>query len=152
MKTFDLWINQSRLAKCSSDCGTTHSLTIFCHWLNQSVVLSPPVHPGGAPHQQVPVQPGGPAAPVPGGGVWPTCQQPSTHQTAGMSPFSSSPFTHRHGHTRFYSNVVKLIVLCRWSVSWTSSQEGLSVTSWRPRTSSRVIKDGRNVFPHGSDA
>lgn len=119
-------------------------------WL-QCVVLSPPVHPGGASHQQVPVQSGGPAAPVPGGGVWPTCQQPSPHQTAGMSPGSSLPFTHRRGHT-LCSNVVILIVLCRWSVSWTSSREGLSVTSWLLRTSSRVIKDGRNVFPHGSNA
>lgn len=72
-------------------------------------VLSPPVHPGGAPHQQVPVQPGGPAAPVPGGGVWPACQQPSPHQAASMSPIH---LCHSHTHTlghRLYSNIVNLI-------------------------------------------
>lgn len=66
-------------------------------------VLSPPVHPGGAPHQQVPVQPGGPAAPVPGGGVWPACQQPSPHQAASMSPIH---LCHSHTHTHLGTDFI----------------------------------------------
>lgn len=72
--------------------GTHYSITLYIccccpvahFWLPLCVaVLS--VHPGWTPHQQVSIQPGGPAAPVPGGGVWSTCQQPSTNQTACMS-------------------------------------------------------------------
>lgn len=137
--------------KLCLDSGVTHSLlatyyfvtglNLCCLVLTSTSRLSPP-----------------PTSPCPA--WWSSCFSSRRRCLAGMSvtlpspscryaTSSCLPFKHKHRNV-LYFNVGNLIVFCRWSVSWTSSQEEHSVTSWLPLTSSRVIKDGRNVFPHGS--
>lgn len=73
---------------------------VYLSWYFHVNPLScPSVHPGGAPHQQVSVQPGGPAAAVSGGGVRTTCQQPTSHQVAGeRTCMHTHVLRHTHAH------------------------------------------------------
>lgn len=141
-------------ARVSSGFGTAHSYPdhlLSCHWLNVLCFVSSSTSRRSPP----------PTSPCPA--WWSSCSSSRRRCLAGTSatlpspscqyvPYSSLPFTYTHTRAQTLFWHCETDWFCRWSVSWTSSQEGPSVTFWLLLTSSRVIKDGRNFFPDGSSA